>query len=75
MKDTKIQGGRRAFLRGSMRRLVVAPIAAVAAAAPLADAETSAEDTGDGVLPGDPGYRDPETYGNLATYGGDNDAT
>lgn len=75
MKNKKTQASRRTFLRGSMQQLVAAPLAAVATAAPSAGEETSVQDAVDEVLPGDLGYRDPETYGNLATYGGGNDVS
>lgn len=66
MDSTQVTATRRSFLWGWIRSLIATPVA-MASLAP-ARAEEQATEEQDELLPGDPGYRDPETYGSLADY-------
>jgi hypothetical protein len=65
MKKKQHTAGRRAFLKGSVKTLVAAPLALTSKPATAAEEEKLPEENGE-PLPGDPGYRDPDTYGSLA---------
>ena len=65
MKTKQNNAGRRAFLKGSVQTLVVAPLA-IASTPVAASLDGRLPEEGAEPLPGEPGYRDPDTYGSLA---------
>ena len=68
MKKKDGKAGRREFLEGSIRALIATPLA-VASMPSLCLAEGKLlEEGGDELLPGDPGYQDPETHGSIDVY-------
>ena len=60
-KKKSKKAGRRAFLKGTLEALVVAPVAAVA----VRSVREAKEEAGE-PFPGEPGYRDPGAYGSEA---------
>lgn len=68
MEHEKRHASRRGFLKGWLQRLVATPVAIASVSARHAAAEPPTMDERDERLPGDPGYRDPDTYGNVADY-------
>ena len=65
MKTKQNRAGRRAFLKGSVQTLVAAPLA-IAQTPVAASLDERLPEEGAEPLPGEPGYRDPDTYGSLA---------
>lgn len=65
MKKQQRKTGRREFLTGSVKTLVATPLAVAAMQTVPAEGENLFEQ-GPEPLPGDAGYRDPDTYGSLA---------
>jgi hypothetical protein len=64
MKKQLRRTARREFLAESVKRLAAMPLAVEAARAVPAEGEPLPDD-GPEPLPGDSGYRDPDTYGSL----------
>ena len=65
MKKEHKRTGRRQFLAGSIKTLVATPLAVVSTRTASEEGGKLLEE-GAEPLPGEPGYRDPDTYGSLA---------
>lgn len=65
MNTQQNKTGRRKFLREAVQTLVAAPFAVASIPASAVDDATELVE-GPDPFPGDPGYRDPDTYGSLA---------